>query len=62
MSKKTYYCPTCKKYPDKLIEVFDHYENKIMWDKTMGYYSIDCTEGNIIEIVCEKCETNCEKR
>jgi len=61
MNKKVLYCPQCKVYPDKIIEMYtEPIEEQREWDGT--YYALyDSNIDNVeFEQICAKCRTRLE--
>ena len=60
---KTLYCPTCKEYPNKIIERYlDPIEETREWDKEFSDYSLASSNIEDVEYtqLCGKCRTKLE--
>lgn len=55
---KYLYCPKCKRYPNKMDEIYDNFIEFRVWNKKMDCYElINSNRDNPNKTVCNKCET-----
>lgn len=62
---KHLYCPTCKEFPDDIIEIYTPYWEKRTWNEEMDCYEL--SENNLgmqepDEVICTHCETKLEEK
>jgi len=59
---KEYYCPTCKEFPDEIIEHYHHVDETRKWDGVDTYELVDSDFGDVAETTCKRCHSNLEVR
>lgn len=59
-TKKYLYCPTCKEYPDNIIEYYNDVKEMRYWDGEC--YSLEDAEYSEPEPHCAKCKTKLEEK
>ena len=60
--KKFYFCPKCKKYPDKIVEIYDWFAERRKWNEELGLYELESTDNGDCHVECGVCGRNCEER
>lgn len=59
---KTFYCPTCKEFPDEIVEHYTCIEETRKWDGIDTYELVDSNFGEVAETTCKKCKSTLEHR
>jgi hypothetical protein len=57
---KTYYCPTCKEFPDKIFEVYTSVTETRKWDGIDTYELVESDFGDVAETLCGICDSALE--
>lgn len=60
-NKKYYWCPTCKDYPDRIIEIFNSLIVERKWNEDC-YELEEQIDEELNEVQCSNCRTPCEEK
>jgi len=54
---KTLWCPTCKEFPDEIVEFYASFEEVRKWDGEDTYELVESSISDLMESICRKCNS-----